>query len=66
MQDIKKGQNVSTHRLHTSIAFANLLFDHNITTASTLNSNYIGITDELKNPKDQEEFNVTQNIEKEK
>ena len=61
-----KGQNISTDRLYTNIPLADWLFDRNITTVGTLNSNRMGIPDELKNPKEREEFGITCHFEKEK
>ena len=54
-----KEQNISADTLNTSIPLADWLFDHNIATVGTVNSNCLGIPDELKNPKEQEEFRVT-------
>ena len=54
-----KEQNISADRLNTSIPLADWLFDRNIATVGTVNSNRLGIPDELKNPKEQEEFRVT-------
>ena len=60
------GRNISTDRLYTSIAFANWLLDRHITTVGTLNTNRIGIPDELKNTKDRNEFSVTYHLDKSK
>ena len=53
------GRNLSTDRLYTSISLAKWLLDRHITTVGTLNTNRIGIPDELKSTKDREEFSVT-------
>ena len=60
------GRNISTDRLYTSIPLANWLLDRHITTVGTLNTNRIGIPDELKNTKDRNEFSVTCHLDESK
>ena len=47
-----KGRNISMDRLYTSIPTANWLLSREITVVGTLQSNRLGLPDELKNPKD--------------
>ena len=58
-----KGRNISTGRLHTSIALANCLLENNITTVGTLNTTRIGVPDELKKAEGRDEFSVTCHFE---
>ena len=53
------GQNISTDRLYTSISLTNWLLERGITTVGTLNTNRIGIPDEIKQTKDRKEFSAT-------
>ena len=53
------GQNIWTDRLYMSISLANWLLERGITTVGTLNTNRIGIPDEIKQTKDREEFSAT-------
>ena len=52
-------------RLYTSISTANLLLTCDIPMVGTLQHNRLGLPDELKNPKDREEFQSTIHCEKE-
>ena len=60
-----QGRNISTDRLYTSIPLANWLLDKNITTVGTLNTNRIGLPNELKDTRCREEFSVTCHVESE-
>ena len=60
-----QGRNISTDRLYTSISLANWLLDRNITTVGTLNTNRIGLPNELKDTRCHEEFSVTCHVESE-
>ena len=51
-----KGRNISTDRLHTSIALANWLLENNIKTVGTLNTTRTGVPDELKKAEGRDEF----------
>ena len=53
-------------RLYTSIPMANWLLSREITVVCTLQSNHLGLPDELKNPKDRDEFESTIHWEKDK
>ena len=57
------GRNISTDRLYTSISLANWLLECGITTVGTLNTNRIGIPDEIKQTKDREEFSATCHVD---
>ena len=61
-----KGRNISMDRLYTSIPTANWLLSREITVVGTLQSNRLGLPDELKNPKDRDEFQSTIHWEKDK
>ena len=61
-----QGRNILTGRLYSSIPLANWILDRNITAASTLNANKIGIPDKLKDTSCHEEFGVTCHVESEK
>ena len=61
-----KGRNISMNRLYTSIPTANWLLSREITVVGTLQSNRLGLPDELKNPKDRDEFQSTIRWEKDK
>lgn len=60
-----KGRNISMDRLYTSISTANLLLARGITVVGTLTTNRLGLPDELKAPKDRDEFESTMHWEKE-
>ena len=60
-----QGRNISTDRLYTSIPLANWLLDRNITRVGTLNTNRIGLPNELKDTRCREEFSVTCHVESE-
>lgn len=53
-----KGRNISMDRLYTSISTVRWLLSKDITTVGTLQSNRLGLPDELKNPKEREEFQI--------
>ena len=53
-------------RLYTSIPTANWLLSREITVVGTLQSNRLGLPNELKNPKDRDEFQSTIHWEKDK
>ena len=57
------GRNILTDRLYTSISLANWLLERGITTVGTLNTNRIGIPDEIKQTKDPEEFSATCHVD---
>ena len=59
-----KGRNISMDRLYTSVSTAKWLLSRNITLVGTLQSNRIGLPDELKNPKERSEFESTIHWEK--
>ena len=59
-----KGRNISMDRLYTSIPTTNWLLSREITVVGTLQSNRLGLPDELKNPKDWDEFQSTIHWEK--
>ena len=61
-----KGRNISMDRLYTSISTANSLLKNEITVAGTLVTNRIGLPDDLKNAKQQGEFESTMHWEKTK
>lgn len=54
-----KGQNISMDRLYTSVSTAKWLLPRNITLVGTLQLNRIGLSDELKNPKERSELEST-------
>ena len=62
------GRCISTDRLYTSIAQAEWLLSKKITNLGTMDTNRIGIPDELKNPKHQkrEQFSTTCHFEKDR
>ena len=57
------GRNISTDRLYTSISLANWLLERGIITVGTLNTNRIGIPEEIKQTKDREEFSATCHVD---
>ena len=61
-----KGRNISMDRLYTSIPTAKWFLSREITVVGTLQSNRLGLPDELKNPKDRDEFQSTIHWEKDK
>ena len=60
-----KGCNISMDRLYTAISTSNWLLTKNITAVGTLVANRIGLPDEVKSPKEREEFSSTIHWEKE-
>ena len=57
------GRNISTDQLYTSISLANWLLERGITKVGTLNTNQIGIPDEIKQKRDREEFSATCHVD---
>ena len=59
-----KGRNISMDRLYMSISTENWLLKNKITVVGTLVTNCIGLSDDLKNAKQQGEFESTMHWEK--
>ena len=59
-----KGKNISMDRLYASFSTANWLFKNEFTVVGTLVTNPIGLTNDLKNFKQRDEFESTMHLEK--